>query len=131
MLNFNKSTRDDLKPCCWTLSNYSFLFSAGLGGPGLEKFISFLIRDIYNKLDWSDTGSHQERLVQANFTRAWKLERKNLSIANQTLAMIIDLLSIMSKDGVLLFTGFNVTRIYPVIITLHERWFSLNETWFP
>ena len=42
-----------------------------------------------------------------------------LSIANQTLAMILDLMSIMSKDGDSLFTGFNVTRIYPVIVTLH------------
>ena len=38
-----------------------------------------------------------------------KLERNKLSIANQTLAMILNLLSIMSKDGVLLFTRINVT----------------------
>ena len=37
----------------------------------------------------------------------------------------------MSKDGVLLLTGFNVTQIYPVISTLHKRWFSLNEIRFP
>ena len=63
--------------------------------------------------------------------QSWKLERKKLSIANQTQAMILDLLSIMSKDGFSLFTRFNVTQIYPVILTLHVRWFSLNETGFP
>ena len=35
----------------------------------------------------------------------WKLEREKLSNANQTLAMILDLLSIMSKDGVSLYLG--------------------------
>ena len=61
--------------------------------------------------------------------QSWKLERKKLSIANQTLAMILDLLSILSKDGVSLLTWINVTQIYPVIVpALHVRWFSLNET---
>ena len=60
-----------------------------------------------------------------------KLERKKLRKANQTLAMILHLLRIVSKDGVLLSTRFNVTQIYPVIVALHVRWFSLNETRFP
>ena len=60
--------------------------------------------------------------------QSWKLERKKLSIANQTLAMILDLLSFMSKDGVLLLTGFYVTQIYPVIVTLPVWGFLLNET---
>ena len=55
------------------------------------------------------------------YSLSWKLERIKLSIANQTLAMILDLLSFMSKDRVSLITGFNVTRIYPVIVTLHVR----------
>ena len=42
----------------------------------------------------------------------------------------LDLLSIMSKDGVSIFTWFNVTRMYPVIVSLNVRWFLFNETRF-
>ena len=37
--------------------------------------------------------------------QSWKVERKKLRIANQTLTMILDLLSFMSKDRVSLATG--------------------------
>ena len=47
--------------------------------------------------------------IMCTLPLSWKLERKKLSIANQTLAMILDLLSFMSKDGVSLYTRFNVT----------------------
>ena len=56
--------------------------------------------------------------------QSWKLERKIWVTQTKHWPWF------MSKDGVLLLTGFNVTQIYPIILTLHERWFSLNKTRF-
>ena len=53
-------------------------------------------------------------------TLEWKLERKKLSNADQTLAMIFDLLSFMSKVGVSLSTELEIKDI-------HE---TLNDTEF-
>ena len=61
-------------------------------------------------------------------SQSWKLERKKLSIANQTLAMILDLLSIMSKDGISLYSGFNVTRIYPELEIKEKKLSIANQT---
>ena len=39
------------------------IFSNGMGGPAIEKFITYLIENIYDDLGWADTGDHGERCV--------------------------------------------------------------------
>ena len=55
---------------------------------------------IYKEIEnlWKPSFIQQE----PPYMQSWKLEIQKLSITNQTLAMVLDLLSFMSKDGVLL-----------------------------
>ena len=41
----------------------TFICSSGMGGPAIEKFITYLIENIYDDLGWADTGDHGERFV--------------------------------------------------------------------
>ncbi|XP_023337478.1 glutamyl aminopeptidase [Eurytemora carolleeae] len=58
----------DISP--WTvainqLNTWKRLLSSGMGGPAIEKFITYLIENIYDDLGWADTGDHGERMLRS------------------------------------------------------------------